>query len=105
MPIVHVGSYHARRLSDKVLIAFHQACEQNDPEVALHLLSVFETMMRSRSGLRGVERQKSMDTLVTAHEQLWHIMHPADFSLSEITEEPSTEQEGSLKPADLLYVN
>jgi hypothetical protein len=34
----------ARRLSDKILIAFHQACDQQDFEVAVRLLGVLETM-------------------------------------------------------------
>jgi hypothetical protein len=35
---------HARRLSDKILIAFHQACDQADFEVAERLLNILETM-------------------------------------------------------------
>jgi hypothetical protein len=33
---------YTRRLSDKILIAFHQACDQGDFEVAERLLTVLE---------------------------------------------------------------
>jgi hypothetical protein len=36
---------YARRLSDKVLIGFHHACDQGDIEVAGHLLDVLEFMI------------------------------------------------------------
>jgi hypothetical protein len=35
-----------RRLTDKILIAFHQACDQSDFEVAEELLHVLEMMVR-----------------------------------------------------------
>ena len=35
-----------RRLSDKILIAFHQACDQVDIEVAGELLNVLEFMIK-----------------------------------------------------------
>ncbi len=39
---------YSRRLSDKILISFHQACDQNDFEVARQLLSVYEFMINRR---------------------------------------------------------
>ena len=36
---------YSRRLSDKVLIAFHHACDQGDFEVADQLLQVLEMML------------------------------------------------------------
>ena len=36
---------HTRRLSDKILIAFHQACDLEDFEVAERLLKVVETVL------------------------------------------------------------
>ena len=36
---------HTRRLSDKILIAFHQACDLADFEVAERLLKVVETVL------------------------------------------------------------
>ena len=37
---------YTRRLSDKILIAFHQACDQADFEVAEQLLVVVEAMLK-----------------------------------------------------------
>ena len=59
-----------RRLSDKVLIAFHQACDQDDHEIAGALLTILEEMIRRRTG---DSRRKSIDSLVAAHERLWHL--------------------------------
>jgi hypothetical protein len=52
---------HARRLSDKILIAFHQACDQADFEVAERLLNILETMtaaLRLSRAPRGSERRR-----------------------------------------------
>ena len=38
-----IAPRHTRRLSDKILIAFHQACDWEDFEVAERLLKVVET--------------------------------------------------------------
>ena len=40
-----IGRY-TRRLSDKVLMAFHHACDQHDFEVAEQLLHVLEMMLK-----------------------------------------------------------
>jgi hypothetical protein len=68
---------HARRLSDKILIAFHQACDQADFEVAERLLNILETMtaaLRLSCAPRGSERRRQ-ETLVAAHERLWQLRH------------------------------
>jgi hypothetical protein len=36
---------YSRRLSDKILIAFHHACDQSDFEVAEQLLHILEMML------------------------------------------------------------
>jgi hypothetical protein len=67
---------HTRRLSDHVLIAFHHACDQGDIEAARRLLDVLEFMMRRpRSSPDGRER-RAKESLVAAHERLWHVQHP-----------------------------
>lgn len=63
----------SRRLSDKILSAFHQACDQNDLEVAEQLLQVVETMLRRRDTSTDANRRRSLDSLVAAHERLWHL--------------------------------
>jgi hypothetical protein len=44
---------YTRRLSDKVLIAFHQACDQGNIEVARPLLEVLEFMLKRPPRLQG----------------------------------------------------
>ena len=67
---------YTRRLSDKVLIAFHHACDQGDFDVAEQLLHVLEMMVRRRDISPDINRRRSMDTLVAAHERLWYLRHP-----------------------------
>ncbi len=65
-----------RRLSDKILVAFHQACDQSDFEVAEQLLRVLEMMLTRRSVSPDANRRRNIETLVAAHERLWHLRHP-----------------------------
>jgi len=67
---------HTRRLSDKILIAFHQACDQSDFEVAEELLRLLERMLTRRSTVPDNNRRKNMESLVAAHERLWLLRHP-----------------------------
>lgn len=67
---------HSRRLSDKVLIAFHHACDQSDYEVAEQLLSILEMMLTRRPVSPDTNRRRNMESLVAAHERLWHLRHP-----------------------------
>jgi len=65
-----------RRLSDKILVAFHQACDQADFEVAEQLLRVLEMMLTRRPVSPDINRRRNIETLVAAHERLWHLRHP-----------------------------
>jgi hypothetical protein len=70
---------YTRRLSDKILIAFHQACDQADFDVAECLLKVPESMIaaqRRMRALRGSERRRDQGALIAAHERLWQLRHP-----------------------------
>jgi len=67
---------YTRRLSDKILIAFHHACDQGDFEVAEQLLHILEMMLTRRPMLPGGNRRRNMESLVAAHERLWHLRHP-----------------------------
>ena len=61
------------RLADQILIAFNQACDQDDLEVASHLVNVLENFTVSRvSAGRSTVRQ-SAENLITAHERLWRL--------------------------------
>jgi hypothetical protein len=67
---------HTRRLSDKILIAFHHACDQGDFEVAEELLRILEMMLTRRPVSPDQNRRKNMESLVAAHERLWLLRHP-----------------------------
>lgn len=69
-------SRYSRRLSDKILIAFHHACDQDDYEIAEQLLVILENMLTRRSPNSDANRRKSIESLVAAHERLWHLRHP-----------------------------
>jgi len=67
---------HTRSLSDKILIAFHHACDQSDFEVANDLLVILEKMLKRPSSGSDSNRRKSIESLVAAHERLWLLRHP-----------------------------
>jgi hypothetical protein len=68
---------YSRRLSDKILIAFQQACDQADFDVAEQLLLILETMLKRRPvGPLGGNRRGNVESLVAAHERLWQLRHP-----------------------------
>ena len=67
---------YSRRLSDKILIAFHHACDQSDFEVAEQLLHILEMMLTRRPLTPDGTRRRNMESLVAAHERLWHLRHP-----------------------------
>ncbi len=67
---------YTRRLSDKILIAFHHACDQADFEVAEQLLLILEMMLTRRPVTPDGTRRRNMESLVAAHERLWHLRHP-----------------------------
>ena len=66
---------YTRRLSDKIFIAFHQACDQDDLEVAEQLLRILELMLTRRPTTPDHQRRRNMEGLVAAHERLWHLRH------------------------------
>jgi hypothetical protein len=67
---------YTRRLSDKILLAFHHACDQRDIEVAWELLNVLEAMAKRTPILPGGNDRRAKESLVAAHERLWQIRHP-----------------------------
>ena len=64
-----------RRLSDKILVAFHHACDAQDLAVAEQLLRTLEGMVTRRGVPSESNRRKSLESLVAAHERLWHLRH------------------------------
>jgi hypothetical protein len=71
-----VAPRYSRRLSDKILIAFHHACDQADFEVAEQLLHILEMMLTRRPLTPDGTRRRNMESLIAAHERLWHLRHP-----------------------------
>lgn len=69
-----------RRLSDKILVAFHHACDVGDYEVSESLLQVLELMLTRRPLPADLGRRRSMESLVAAHERLWNLRNPDDAS-------------------------
>jgi hypothetical protein len=65
-----------RRLSDKILSAFHQACDQEDIVVAWELLHLLDAMAMQWTGDASGQQRRRRDTLVAAHERLWVLRHP-----------------------------
>lgn len=67
---------YGRRLTDKILVAFHHACDQTDFDVAEDLLRTLEKMLTRRPIVSDGNRRRNMENLVAAHERLWHLRHP-----------------------------
>jgi hypothetical protein len=72
---------YTRRLSDKILVAFHQACDQADLDVAEQLLNILEMMLTRRPLSPDAARRRNMESLVAAHERLWHLRHPDELDI------------------------
>ena len=66
---------HSRRLEDKLLIAFHHACDVADLEVARTVLHIVETMLNRRPSQPDPNRRRNIEAFVAAHERLWHLRH------------------------------
>lgn len=67
---------HTRRLSDKLLVAFHHACDTADLEIAEYLLGTIETILMRHTSHADGNRRRNFEGLVAAHERLWHLRHP-----------------------------
>lgn len=66
---------HTRRLEDKLLVAFHHACDVSDIEVARHVLQILELMLSRKPSQPDPNRRRNMEGLVAAHERLWNLRH------------------------------
>ena len=67
---------YMRHLSDKILIAFHQACDQHDLEVAERLLAVLARVVSGRWHQPTDLDRRGKESLVAAYEQFWQLRHP-----------------------------
>jgi hypothetical protein len=66
---------YTKRLADKILVAFHQACDQGSHTVAWDLLHVLE-VMATRKSFIPAEARRIRQSLVAAHERLWQLRNP-----------------------------
>jgi hypothetical protein len=62
-------------LADKILIAFHQACDQQTYQVAWQLLQVLE-ILAMRQSFIPTDARPIQQSLVAAHERLWLLRNP-----------------------------
>ena len=67
-----------RRLWDKVLVAFHHACDVDDFQIAELMLGVLETMIARPPAAGDISRRRNIQGLIAAHERLWTLRHPFD---------------------------
>lgn len=67
---IRMGSHSLRRLSDKVLAAFHSACDRVDVEVAWEMLNALEFMMMRQPTLPAGRERRIRGSLVAAHERV-----------------------------------
>ncbi|WP_428374379.1 hypothetical protein [Lichenicoccus sp.] len=74
---VHAGAAprQSRRLPERILVAAHQACDLGDLDIALQLLSILETVIGQRSAVMDPGRRRVMESLIAAHQRLWHLRH------------------------------
>src|SRR5271165_2188438 len=67
---------YTRRLLDKILSAFHQACDQVDLVVAGWLIRVLEGLLNRQTTTPTENRRRHVDSVVAAHERLWNLRSP-----------------------------
>jgi hypothetical protein len=64
-----------KRLSDKILVAFHRACDQGDLDVAGELASVLDLIARRARFFPSCIDRRANESLAAAYERLWHLRH------------------------------
>jgi hypothetical protein len=64
-----------RRLSDKILAAFNQACEQKQVETAEHLLRALELSLTRYGGQNNSDKRAQLGPVVEAFGKLEALRH------------------------------
>ncbi len=77
MSVIYPDRLFHRRLSDKLLIAFDQACAIGELTVAHELLCSLEGLFSRPSQYAEQDRRKNFESLVEAHERLWTLRNKA----------------------------
>jgi hypothetical protein len=78
-PPMTVGRCRSRieaLIQRQALIAFHQACDQHDFEVAERMLPVLEMVISGRWHQPAAPDPRGKESLVAAYERLWQLRHP-----------------------------
>lgn len=73
---------NGRRLYDKMLVAFHQACDQGELDLANTLISLVEKILWQDRACVGLDRRRRLANLVAAYERLWFLRHAGEDSLA-----------------------
>jgi hypothetical protein len=73
--IVLNDEHRALRRSKAMLVAFHRACDADEPEAALRFLGALDQMMQTFPN--NIDRQDLMSALIVAHERFWSLTHTA----------------------------
>ena len=73
-----------RRLTDKILICVHAACDLKELILAQQLLVTLDGFVQN-SPYQNKERRKLADLTVAAHERLWTLRHGASVPNAEGT--------------------
>jgi hypothetical protein len=69
-----------RRLSDKIISAFHAGCDEGALDIAASLLSTLQMLVKHPPGLStGTERSKPED-LAVLRERLWSLRYPSPWN-------------------------
>jgi hypothetical protein len=61
---------YTRRLSDKILMTFNQACEQQAVEVAQLLIQALELALTKEGGLDKTDNRKDLAAVMLAFDKL-----------------------------------
>jgi hypothetical protein len=61
---------YTRRLSDKILFAFNQSCDQGFYDVADHLLRALELALTRQGGRGSVDHRQNMQPVTDAYARL-----------------------------------
>ncbi len=61
---------YTRRLSDKILSAFNQACDRGELEVAEHLVRALEAALTRRGGAAAEEKREDVVAVEAAFARL-----------------------------------
>ncbi len=72
-PLIVSAPRQGRQLSERILGAAHQACEQGELDVAQRLLELAETVLGNNQAEPVMARRHLMEGLIVTHQRLWNM--------------------------------